>query len=170
MRAGRRKLSVVPVTGYTSNAITLMNLDLERGDSSHPPRTTTRQPFRHRLRRERSALPGLDPIGRTVYVHGYPLRVIGLQAKLGKVLGQNRDKVIFVPLSFLQKVMTANDGIAIMVRPRAGMEGSTTPKGKSGRSCVRFGGPRFATTIRSESSARRPSRRSGGPSRRGPSP
>ena len=37
--------------------------------------------------------PNLDPIGRTVYVHGYPLRVIGLQSKLGNVLGQNRDKV-----------------------------------------------------------------------------
>jgi len=39
------------------------------------------------------------------------------------VLGQNRDKVMFVPLSFLQKVMTTNEGISILVRPTGGMTG-----------------------------------------------
>jgi putative ABC transport system permease protein len=131
VRAGRRKLSVVPVTGYTSNAITLMNLDLEAGrfftpaeDDHSAAVAVIGYDVRDQL------FPGLDPIGRTVYVHGYPLRIIGLQAKLGKVLGQNRDKVIFVPLSFLQKVMTANDGIAIMVRPRAGMKGLDDTEGE----------------------------------------
>jgi hypothetical protein len=35
----------------------------------------------------------------------YPLRLIGLESKLGNVLGQNRDNAMFVPL--LQKVMTS---------------------------------------------------------------
>src|SRR5204862_156993 len=74
--------------------------------------------------------PDLDPIGRTVYVRGYPLRVIGLQSKLGNVLGQNRDNVIFVPLSFQQKVMTSDDGIAIMVRPLGGMKGLEETEGE----------------------------------------
>lgn len=131
VRAGRRKLSAVPVTGYTSNAITLMNLDLEAGrfftpaeDDHSAAVAVIGYDVRDQL------FPGLDPIGRTVYVHGYPLRIIGLQAKLGKVLGQNRDKVIFVPLSFLQKVMTSNDGIAIMVRPRTGMKGLGDAEGE----------------------------------------
>jgi len=67
--------------------------------------------------------PTLDPIGRTIWVNGYPVTVIGLQSKLGNVLGQNRDKVAFVPLSFLQKVMTSDEGISILVRPAAGMKG-----------------------------------------------
>jgi putative ABC transport system permease protein len=74
--------------------------------------------------------PNLDPIGRTFYVHGYPLRVIGLQEKLGNVLGQNRDKVIFVPLSFLQKVLTAENGISILVRPALGMQGLKDTEGE----------------------------------------
>jgi putative ABC transport system permease protein len=58
------------------------------------------------------------------------LRIIGLQAKLGKVLGQNRDKVIFVPLSFLKKVMTSDDGISILVRPVRGMQGLEETEGE----------------------------------------
>jgi putative ABC transport system permease protein len=67
--------------------------------------------------------PTIDPIGRTVLVHGYPVRVVGLQTKQGKVLGENRDKVMIVPITFLQKVLTSDDGIAIMVRPARGMKG-----------------------------------------------
>jgi putative ABC transport system permease protein len=128
---GPRKLSNVALTGYTANVLTLLNVDLEGGRFFTP------------LEDEHAAavaiigydikdqlFPNLDPIGRTVYVRGYPLRVIGLQAKLGKVLGQNRDNVMFVPLSFLLKVMTSNDGIAIMVRPVGGMKGLEETEGE----------------------------------------
>ena len=128
---GPRKLSNVALTGYTANVLTLLNVDLEGGRFFTP------------LEDEHAAavaiigydikdqlFPNLDPIGRTVYVRGYPLRVIGLQAKLGNVLGQNRDNVMFVPLSFLLKVMTSNDGIAIMVRPAGGMKGLPETEGE----------------------------------------
>ena len=105
------------------------------------------------------------------YVHGYPLRVIGLQSKLGNVLGQNRDKVVFVPLSFLQKVMTSDDGIAILVRPLGGM------KGLAGDGRARSG--RILRSLRQDAvhgrrsrsawSAPKPSSRSGARSPRGPS-
>jgi len=121
---GPRKLSNVPITGYTANVLTLLNVDLEAGrfftpiEDEHAAAVAI---VGHDLKDQ--LFPNLDPIGRTVYVHGYPLRVIGLQSKLGNVLGENRDKVMFVPLSFLQKVMTSDDGIAIMVRPVGGMRG-----------------------------------------------
>ena len=130
-RSGRRKLSAVPVTGYTANAIGLLNIDLSAGrffTPSEEQRSAAVAIIGFDVRDE--LFPGVDPLGKTVYVQGYPLRVIGLQTKLGKVLGENRDKVIFVPLSFLQKVMTSGDGIAIMVRPATGMKGLDETEGE----------------------------------------
>ena len=124
VKAGRRKLSAVPVTGYTANTLSLLNVDLEAGRFFTPAEEEHSAPVAIIGSDLKDQLfPTLDPIGRTVTIHGYPLRVIGLQSKLGKVLGQNRDKVVFVPLSFLQKVMTSDDGIAILVRPAGGMSG-----------------------------------------------
>jgi putative ABC transport system permease protein len=124
VRSGSRKLSAVTITGYTADVSELLKIDLEAGrfftpseDEHSTPVAVIGYDVKDQL------FPALDPIGRTVYVRGYPLRVIGLQSKLGKVLGQDRDKVVFVPLSFLQKVMTADDGIAILVRPARGMSG-----------------------------------------------
>ena len=124
VRAGRRKLSAVPITGYTANTVSLLNIELEAGrfftpaeDEHSAPVAVIGYDVKDQL------FPTLDPTGRTILIHGYPLRVIGLQAKLGNVLGQNRDKVVFVPLSFMQKVMTSGEGISILVRPAQGMKG-----------------------------------------------
>jgi hypothetical protein len=51
------------------------------------------------------------------------VRVIGVQKRLGRMLGQARDKVMFVPITFLQKVLISDEGLAIMVRPQGGMAG-----------------------------------------------
>ena len=131
VHAGAAKLSDVPITGYTANVSTLLKIDLQAGrffnllEEEHAaPVAVIGYEVKDQL------FPNLDPVGRTVYVHGYPLRVIGLQSRLGKILGQNRDKVIFVPLSFLQKVMTADEGIAILVRPARGMKGLDETEGE----------------------------------------
>jgi putative ABC transport system permease protein len=128
---GPRKLSQVPVTGYTANVASLLNVDLEAGrffseleDEHAAPVAIIGYDVKDQL------FPNLDPIGRFVYVHGYPLRVIGLQAKLGNVLGENRDKALFVPLRFLQKILTSDEGIAIMVRPVGGMQGIEDAQGE----------------------------------------
>jgi putative ABC transport system permease protein len=124
VRSGRRKLSAVPITGYTANTVSLLSIELEAGrfftpaeDEHSAAVAVIGYDVKDQL------FPTLDPMGRTIFIHGYPLRVIGLQAKLGNVLGQNRDKVVFVPLSFMQKVMTSGEGIAILVRPAQGMKG-----------------------------------------------
>jgi len=124
VKAGSRKLSSVPVSGYTANISELLNIDLQGGRFFTPTEDEHATPVAilgYDLKEQ--LFPDLDPIGRRVYVRGYPLRVIGLQSKLGNVLGQNRDKVMFVPLSFLQKVMTTNEGVSILVRPAGGMNG-----------------------------------------------
>jgi len=131
VRAGPAKLSAVPITGYTANVSTLLKIDLQAGRFFTPLEEQHAAPVAvigHEVKDQ--LFPALDPVGRTVYVHGYPLRVIGLQSRLGKILGQNRDKVIFVPLSFLQKVMTADEGIAILVRPARGMKGLDETEGE----------------------------------------
>jgi putative ABC transport system permease protein len=131
VHAGARKLSDVPLTGYTANVLTLLNVDLQAGRFFTPPEEQHAAAVAIIGYDVKDQLfPALDPIGRTVYVRGYPLRVIGLQSKQGNVLGQNRDKALFVPLSFLQKVMTSDDGIAIMVRPVAGMKGLDETEGE----------------------------------------
>src|SRR5438128_11194723 len=81
VHAGPRKLADVPITGYTANISTLLNVDLQAGRFFTP------------LEDEHAAavavigydvkdqlFPTLDPIDRTVYVRGSPLRVIGLQS------------------------------------------------------------------------------------------
>ncbi len=128
---GPRKLSGVGVSGYTANVLSLLNVDLEAGrfftpvEDEHAAAVAI---IGYDIKEQ--LFPNLEPIGRSVYVHGYPLRVIGLQAKLGNVLGQNRDNVMFVPLSFFQKVLTSDDGIAIMVRPVGGMQGLEETEGE----------------------------------------
>jgi putative ABC transport system permease protein len=124
LHVGRLKLSDVAITGYTANAVSLLKIELQAG------RFFTPVEDRHAAGVavigydvKDQLFPDLDPIGRTLYLRGYPLRVVGLQKKLGKVLGQPRDNVVFVPLSFMSKVMSARQGIAIMARPARGMAG-----------------------------------------------
>jgi putative ABC transport system permease protein len=124
VRAGGRKLSGVEVQGYTANMASMLNVDLEAGRFFTPTEELHAMGVAvigYDVKDQ--IFPTVNPLGRTIYVHGYPLRVIGLQAKLGNVLGESRDNVIFVPLPVLQKVFTSKQEIAIFVRPVQGMAG-----------------------------------------------
>src|SRR5947207_1061889 len=124
LRSGKKKLGAATVTGLTATASSMLNIDLESGrfftdaEERHAaPLAVIGYDIKDQL------FPTVDAIGHTVYVHGFPLRVIGLQTRLGNVLGQNKDNVVFVPLSFLQKVLTSNEGLSVLVRPAKGMDG-----------------------------------------------
>jgi putative ABC transport system permease protein len=124
VRSGKRKLAGVQVAGYTANVSSMLNVDLAAGRFFNPTEE------RHAAAVavigadvKDQLFPTLDPIGRTIAVRGFPLKVIGLQTRQGKVLGESRDSVVFVPLPFLQKVLTSSDGISVLVRPAAGMAG-----------------------------------------------
>jgi putative ABC transport system permease protein len=124
VKAGRRKLGGVEVTGYTANADAMLNLDLESGRFFNPTEeahSAAVAVIGADIKDEIFA--GVDPIGRTLYVHGYPMRVIGVQKRLGRMMGQARDKVLFVPITFLKKVLSSDEGLAILVRPQGGMAG-----------------------------------------------
>jgi putative ABC transport system permease protein len=128
LHAGTRKLSNVPITGYTANVSELLKVDLAAGRFFSPAEdqhATAVAVIGYDVKEQ--LFPDEDPIGRTLSMQGYPLRVIGLQVKQGRVLGQDRDKVMFLPLSFVQKVMSSNSTpdqqFAILVRPARGMAG-----------------------------------------------
>ena len=124
VHAGNRKLAGVEVTGYTANVDSMLNLDIAEGRFFNPTEELHAAPVAVIGADVKDQLfPTLDPIGRTILVRGYPMRVIGLQARLGQFLGQSRDNVVFVPITLLQKVLTSNDGVAILVRPTRGMAG-----------------------------------------------
>ena len=124
VKSGNHKLGAVEVTGYTANVVTMLNLDLESGrffNSSEEEHAAPVAIIGADVKDE--IFPDLDPINRTILVHGYPMRVIGVQKRLGKLLGQARDKVLFVPITFLTKVLSSDHGISILVRPQGGMAG-----------------------------------------------
>lgn len=121
---GKNKVPDVQIQGYTANMQSMMRVDLEAGR------------FFSSLEEEHAegvaiigaeikdqVFPQVNPIGRTIYVRGYPMRVIGLQARLGSILGQDKDNMIITPITFVQKILTASDEIAIYVRPRRGLAG-----------------------------------------------
>jgi putative ABC transport system permease protein len=124
VHVGKRKLPDVQVQGYTSNMQSMMRMDLEAGR------------FFTAVEEEHSAgvaiigadikdqlFPNVSPLGRIVYVRGYPLLVIGLAARKGSLLGQSQDNVIITPITLVQKILTASDEVAVFVRPRRGLAG-----------------------------------------------
>ncbi len=122
VHAGNRKLAGVQVTGYTANVDSMLNLDIVEGRFFNPTEELHAVPVAVIGADVKDQLfPTLDPVGRTILVRGYPLRVIGMQARLGQFLGQARDSVVFVPITLLQKVLTSDNGVSILVRPTGGM-------------------------------------------------
>jgi putative ABC transport system permease protein len=124
VHAGPRKLSGVTIQGYSANMESMLNVDLEAGrfftpiEDAHASAVAV---IGYDVKDQ--CFPNLSPIGRILYVAGYPVTVIGLQSKLGNVFGQSKDNVVFLPVSFVRKIMTSKDDLAIFVRPVGGMAG-----------------------------------------------
>ena len=84
------------------------------------------------------------------------MRVIGVQTQLGNMLGQARDKVMFVPITFLKKVMSVERGDSRSWCARsAAWRGSTEMEDEvRTHPPLAAQDPLHAPTIRSASSAR----------------
>ncbi len=124
VHAGPRKLSGVTIQGYSANMESMLNVDLEAGRFFTPTEDDHASAVGViGFDVKDQCFPTVNPIGRTLYVGGYPITVIGVQTKQGSVFGENRDTVVFLPISFVRKVMTSTQDLSIFVRPRAGMAG-----------------------------------------------
>ncbi len=124
VHVGSNKLSGVTIEGYSANMESMLNIDLEAGRFFSPTEDDHAAPVAvigYDVKDQ--CFPTVSPIGRTLYIGGYPVTVIGLQSKLGNVLGENRDSVVFLPVSFVRKTMTSRQDLSIFVRPVGGMAG-----------------------------------------------
>ena len=65
----------------------------------------------------------LDPVGRTVLVAGAPYRVIGVLARQGRTLGENRDAQVFVPIQAHRRQFGSRRSLDFLVKARGGVEG-----------------------------------------------
>jgi putative ABC transport system permease protein len=119
----------VDVQGHTPNMGQAMNFDVNNGRyfteteyNNSAPVAVIGWDVQDEL------FPSVDPIGKTVKIDGYPVKVIGTLAKQGSVLGQSQDNVIYIPLTLFHKHIAPDKDIGIFVKPVNGVAGvaSTT--------------------------------------------
>jgi putative ABC transport system permease protein len=117
-------LSDVEIQGHTPNMSAAQNFDIVNGryftqaeyDESVPVAVIGWDV-------QDELFPNLDPIGRTIRVDNYPVKVIGTLAKKGSVMGQSQDNVVYMPLTVFHKHVAPTEDIGIFVKPRGGVEG-----------------------------------------------
>jgi putative ABC transport system permease protein len=124
VKRGAEKLTNVRTMGVTTNMVEVNSLDLETGRFFTPTeeRRSALVVIIGSDVREQLFGP-LDPIGRTMTVANQPMRVIGLLTKQGSVLGQNQDKVLYIPITTWRKRFGTRESVDIFVRAKNGVPG-----------------------------------------------
>src|SRR6185436_9714210 len=124
VKRGAKRLSGVRVSGGTANMAELNSIDLEAGrfytlteDRHSAPVAVIGADVREEL------FGPLDPIGRTMWIDSQPMKIIGLLAKQGSVLGQSQDKIVYMPLTAWSKQFGTRDSIDLFIRARNGVAG-----------------------------------------------
>jgi len=113
------RLPDTPVHGSTANVSDVQNLELEAGRFFTEAEVAHSRPVAvvgYDIKQE--LFPDGDPIGRAVKIDGYPYKVVGLLEKKGSVLGQNQDKVVYVPLTTWQSNFGAHRSVEIVVKAK----------------------------------------------------
>jgi putative ABC transport system permease protein len=118
-----RKLPQVEIQGHTPNMGEAMQFDINAGRYFTEAEYNNSAPV---------AIIGwdvqdelfnnIDPIGRTLKIDGYPVKVIGTLTKQGTVLGQSQDNVIYIPLTLFHKHIAPTEDIGIFIKPKGGVE------------------------------------------------
>ena len=124
VKRGGQKLANVRTLGVTANMVRLQTLDVEFGRFFTASEELHGAPVVVIGSDVREELFGpLDPMGRTMRVGDRPMRVIGLLRKQGAVMGENRDKVVYMPISTWRKQFGRDDSIDIYVKAKNGVAG-----------------------------------------------
>src|SRR6185369_3742717 len=119
-----RRLADVQVQGTTANYGPMLRLDIESGrffsaaeDQAALALAVIGSDVKDEL------FPQLDPLGRTMLVGGSPHRVIGLLAKQGAVLGEERDRKVVIPIQAYRRQFGTRDSLNLLVKARGGVAG-----------------------------------------------
>jgi putative ABC transport system permease protein len=118
------RLADVQIHGTTANFGALMNLDLAAGRYFVPGEEAAGAALAvigWDIKDE--LFPHQDPVGRDVLIGGTPYRVIGLIAKQGRTLGQNRDAQALIPLQAWRHQFGSRNSIDLLVKARGGVPG-----------------------------------------------
>ncbi len=119
-----RRLTDVRVQGTTANFGPMVRLDILAGRYFTPMEDQAAQAVAVIGSDVKDELfPQLDPLGRTVLVGGAPYRVIGLLAKQGRTLGEERDRKVFIPIQAYRRQYGSRDSLNILIQARGGVEG-----------------------------------------------
>jgi putative ABC transport system permease protein len=123
VKYGDRKLPQVEIQGHTPNMGEAMQFDVNAGRyfteseyNGSAPVAIIGWDVQDEL------FNNIDPIGRTLKIDGYPVKVIGTLAKQGTVLGQSQDNVIYIPLTLFHKHIAPTEDIGIFIKPKGGVE------------------------------------------------
>jgi putative ABC transport system permease protein len=124
VHSGKRRMPDVLVHGYTANMESMLRMDLDAGRYFTPVEEEHADGVAVIGADVKDEIfPDGDPIGQTLYIRGYPMRVIGLATRKGSILGQNQDDQIVTPITFVLKILTVSDEVEIYARPRMGLAG-----------------------------------------------
>jgi len=114
-----QRLPDTQVHGATANINEVQSLELEAGRFYSDTEEAGARPVAVIGSDVKAELFGeLDPIGRIVKIDGYPYKIVGILEKKGSILGQNQDKVVYVPLSTWEKNFGSRRTIEIIVKAR----------------------------------------------------
>ena len=107
------------VRGYTSNMLSLNNIDIDLGRGFTPADVdhATKDVIVGYDIVDNLMGPG-DPIGKEIRVDGVPYTVVGVAERQGKTLGQSQDNWAAIPISTYQQIYGTNDSVTIYARAK----------------------------------------------------
>jgi putative ABC transport system permease protein len=124
VKRGDRRLADVQVQGTTANYGPMLRLDIAAGrffasaeDQGAVHVAIIGSDVKDEL------FPQVDPLGRELLVGGSPYRVVGLLEKQGSVLGEERDRKVFIPIQAFRRQFGTRNSINILVKARGGVAG-----------------------------------------------
>jgi putative ABC transport system permease protein len=124
VKHGGRRLADVRVLGTTGNFGPMMRVDVDSGRYFTPAEDDAALSLAvigWDLRDE--LFPHLDPLGRTLLVGGVPYRVVGTMARQGRVLGEDRDRRVFIPIQAFRRQFGSRQSMSLLVKASGGVEG-----------------------------------------------
>jgi putative ABC transport system permease protein len=124
VKHGDRRLADVRVQGTTANFGPMLRLDIVEGRYFTPAEDAAALALAvigWDLQDE--LFQRLDPLGRMVLIGGVPYRVIGTLARQGRVLGEERDRKVFIPIQAYRRQFGSRTSMNLLVKASGGVEG-----------------------------------------------